>query len=65
MNTSMWAKIFGWSQFGLQLFGQFGQNAATSGMPHGVWSWFGVVASALTAVAVHHASNTGGPAATA
>lgn len=57
MNKSLFAKIFGWAQFGLQTVGQ----VATSGsVPHGWVGWLTTLASLATAVAVHGASNTGG-----
>jgi hypothetical protein len=62
MNKSLWAKIFGWSQFAVTAAGtvaqQFAQNP--SSVPHGAWGWMGFATSLLTAVGVHHASNTNG-----
>jgi hypothetical protein len=53
---SFWAKAAGWAQFALTaapaLFGH--------GLPHGFDGWIRFAASALTAVAVHHAASTDG-----
>ena len=52
---SLFAKISGWSMFGLQLAQQFLSNA-----PHGASSWITSIAGLLAAVGIHAASSTGG-----
>lgn len=56
MNSSLLAKIFGWAQFGLQVFGQ----VATGPLPHGWAGWTAFFGSLASAVAIHHASSTDG-----
>jgi hypothetical protein len=56
VSTHVWAKIAGWAQFALQLFGQ-----VTSGAPpHGVMGWLTLAGSLLAAVGIHASSNTDG-----
>lgn len=57
MKTSIFAKIFGWAQFGLSFVGQV---AATGAAPHGVSQWIALAGSAAIAVGTHLASNTDG-----
>jgi hypothetical protein len=54
MNGTL-AKIGGWAQFGLALFGQFAQ----AGTPHGWAGWLASIASLAAAVGIHAASNVG------
>jgi hypothetical protein len=57
VKTSIWAKIFGWGQFGIALGGQvFGGGA----LPHNWRDWTTLLASLGVAAATHHASNTDG-----
>ncbi len=60
MTKSFWAKVFGWAQFGVATAGQIGQQIQQTGTPHGFWGWLPVALSALTAVGIHHASNSNG-----
>lgn len=57
MKTSVWAKIFGWVQFGLAFLGQVGQSG---GFPHSIWQWVALGGSAAIAAATHAASSTDG-----
>ena len=57
MKTHLFAKIFGWLQFAVQVGAQLGTQA-----PHGVQGWLGTIASGIAAVAIHAASNTDGKA---
>lgn len=58
MSRSLFAKIFGWAQFAFTTAGHTLGNGAV--LPHGL-GWLSLVGSLATAVAVHSASNTGGP----
>lgn len=57
MKTHLFAKIFGWAQFGLNFVGQV---AASGSLPHGAAQWLALGSSALVAVATHAASSTDG-----
>jgi len=60
MKTHVWAKIFGWSQFALQLLPTISNTFATAGTPHGAINWIGFIGSLGSAIAIHAASNTDG-----
>ena len=57
MSKSLWAKIFGWAQFGLNFVSQVGQSG---GIPKSIWQWVALGGSAAIAAATHHASETDG-----
>jgi hypothetical protein len=51
------AKIFGWSQFALNIVG----NAiSTQGAPHGAAGWLSLIGSLILAGGIHAASSTDG-----
>jgi len=54
MKTSVWAKIAGWAQFGLQLIAQISSGP----LPHGVLGWIGLAGSLLAAIGIHGAAST-------
>lgn len=56
MNSANTAKIFGWLQFALTMFG----SILAGGIPHGVAAVATAVGSLATAVGVHAASSTDG-----
>ena len=56
MNTSLFAKIFGWAQFVIQA----GNQVASAGTPHGWAGWLTTIASLAAAIGIHGAANTGG-----
>jgi hypothetical protein len=56
MKTSIWAKIFGWVQFGLQTVAQ----VSTGGVPHNWHDWLSLIASGALAVGMHAAASTDG-----
>ncbi len=60
MANHIWAKVFGWGQFLLQLGAQVVPAVTGPAQPHGAFSWFQFGTSLVTAIAVHAASNTDG-----
>lgn len=60
MKKSIWAKLFGWTQFGLTGLMQVSQAAQSNGAPHGWAQWVQLIASFATATAIHASANTDG-----
>lgn len=57
-SKSLWAKIFGWGQFGLTTVNTLVTQPGA--IPHGFAGWTSLISSLLVAVGMHHASNTSG-----
>lgn len=55
-TKSLFAKILGYAQFGVQLTSQLFSN----GVPHGWQQWVGLATSGAIAVATHLAAGTDG-----
>lgn len=56
----IFAKIFGWGQFALNLATQIFPLVTGPNQPHGAFSWISFGASLATAIAVHGAASTDG-----